>query len=44
MREVAELRDAGQIADARRLMKKTEATYVRLKALESKTRPVGPGD
>ena len=44
MREVAELRDAGKIADARRLMKKAETTYDRLKALESKMRLVSPGD
>lgn len=35
MREVAELRDAGKIGEARRLMKKTEAVYGQLKALES---------
>jgi hypothetical protein len=43
MREVAELRDAGKVGDARQLMKKTEAVCGRLKALESQMRPAAPG-
>jgi hypothetical protein len=44
MREVAELREAGKIREARQAMQKTEEAHRRLKALESKMRPVGPGD
>ena len=44
MHDVAELRDAGKIAAARHLMKKTEKVYGQLEALERKMRQVGPGD
>jgi response regulator RpfG family c-di-GMP phosphodiesterase len=43
MRDVAELHNAGKIGAARRVMKRTEVVYERLKALETKMRPLGAG-
>ncbi len=44
MHNVAELWDAGKIAEARRLMKKTDEVYGQLEALERQMRQIGPGD
>lgn len=44
MLEVAELRDAGKIGDARRAFKKTEAVHAQIRAIEERMRVRGPGD
>lgn len=44
MQEVAELRDAGKIGEARRLFKKTEAMHAQIRAIEERMRVRGPGD
>lgn len=43
MQEVAELRDAGKIGDARRAFKKTEAVHAQLRVIEDRMRVRGPG-
>lgn len=41
-RQVAELIAAGKIAEATRLMEKTEAVYAELQKLEQASKPKGP--